>query len=417
MSGKNYAISFVCDKCGAEIGLREHVNLCPFCGGLLEVCYDLAALRKDGARFYRGKVHSIWRYDRLMPPVRDRKNIVTLGEGGTPLIRSKYLGPSLGTENLYFKNDTVMPTGSFKDRGYSLAVSYATDIGIKDGFTYSSGNAGTSFAAYSRRAGFNSTVLVEYLSSDTKKAMIMLYGANAAELHFDSFAQIAEMLDRAITELKLYQFVNFMNPIRHEGMKTFAYEIFEQLKAVPDYSFHPMGTGGGVYGTWKGFKELREIGVTDKVPRMVAVQPECVAWLKEAIDGGADEGRLFGDSTRTIAQSICGNSPLQGGRRLINCIRASGGFASAVSDEEILQAMRDAAQEGLGIEPSSAAAVAAFKKAVCEGRIKSSDTVVCVLTGSALKQPAAVIMAAGKPEKHISADVGQLGKLLGVIPK
>lgn len=412
MSVTGNALCLRCDSCGAEVDLRRQVNLCPHCGGLLEVQYDMEGLKRSADLFRSYTRNSIWRYRDFMPPVADQ-NIVTLGEGGTPLVKSRYLGPSLGVENLYFKNDTLMPTGSFKDRGYSLAISFAMDIGVKRGITYSSGNAGASFAAYSARAGFSGVVMVEYQASPMKKTMIMLYGANTAVLDFDNFAQIEQMLDRAVTKLGCYAFVNFINPIRHEAMKTYAYEIYGELGRVPDYSFHPMGTGGGVWGTWKGFNELAAIGVTDRVPRMVPVQPEAVCWLKRAVDSGAETAEMYGDSTKTIAQSISGNSPLQGGRRLLRAVRESGGMAMAVSDEEIKAAMVDLGHEGIGAEPSSASAVAAFKQAVKAGKIRSSDTAVCVITGTAFKQPSVVEQIAATPKYTIRADVAELEKLLG----
>lgn len=407
----NSAICLVCDDCGAEIDLKQSVNLCPHCGGMLEVRYDLKRMRESAGVMRAYARDSIWRYRDFFPAVED-KHIISLGEGGTPLIKSRYLGPSLGIENLYFKNDTLMPTGSFKDRGFSLAISYAMQLGVKRGLTYSSGNAGASFAAYSARAGFPGLVLVEYRASDTKKAMILLYGSKAAILEFDNFEQISEMMDGAVRELGCYMFVNFINPIRHEAMKTYAYEIAGELGRVPDWSFHPMGTGGGLWGTWKGYQELAQIGVTDRLPRMVGVQPDTVCWLKQAIDSGAQEGSLYGDSSLTIAQSISGNSPLHGGRRLIRAVRDSGGMAMAVTDEEVLEAMRDLGREGIGAEPSSAAGVAAFKQAAKAGKIASRDTAVCVITGSALKQPGAVRQAASFPERTMRADVRELALLL-----
>lgn len=411
MSASGNALGFRCDSCGAEVGLRGHVNLCPHCGGLLEVQYDLNGMKQSAHLFDHYTPSSIWRYRDFFPPVAD-KHIVSLGEGGTPLIKSKYIGPALGIENLYFKNDTLMPTGSFKDRGYSLSISYAMDIGVKRGITYSSGNAGASFAAYSARAGFPGVVMVEYQASPLKKAMIMLYGASSAVLNFDNFVQIETMLDKAVTDLGCYVFVNFINPIRHEAMKTYAYEVYGELGRAPDYSFHPMGTGGGVWGTWKGYNELAAIGITDRLPRMVAVQPEAVCWLKRAVDSGAEEAEMYGDSTQTIAQSISGNSPLQGGRRLLRAVRDSGGMAMAVSDPDILEAMVDLGHEGIGAEPSSASTVAAFKHAVMQGKISSRDTVVCTITGTALKQPSVVERIASLPKYTIRADVDELKGLL-----
>ena len=407
----NSAVCFVCDDCGAEIDLRQPVNLCPHCGGMLEVRYDPEKMKQSADVMRHYQRGSIWRYRDFFPAVSD-DHIVTLGEGGTPLVKSRWLGPSLGIENLYFKNDTLMPTGSFKDRGFSLAVSYASEIGVKRGLTYSSGNAGASFSAYSARAGFPGLVLVEYLASDTKKAMILLYGAKAAILEYENFDQISAMLDGAVQELGCYMFVNFINPVRHEAMKTYAYEIYGELGRVPDYSFHPVGTGGGLWGTWKGYQELAAMGVTDKLPHMVGVQPSAVCWLKQAIDTGAQEGSLYGDSTKTIAQSISGNSPLHGGRRLLSAVRNSGGMAMAVTDEEILEAMRDLGREGIGAEPSSAAGVAAFKQAAKAGKIRSTDTAVCVITGTALKQPAIVQRATNMPQRRVRADVDALRILL-----
>lgn len=407
----NAAVCFICDECGARFDLREPVNLCPNCGGMLEVEYDPERLKRSAELMKHYERGSIWRYRDLFPPVSD-DHIISLGEGGTPLIRSRYLGPKLGIPNLYFKNDTLMPTGSFKDRGFSLALSYASEIGVKRGLTYSSGNAGASFAAYSACANFPGLVLVEYQASDTKKAMILLYGAKTAILEFDNFEQISGMLDGAVQELGCYMFVNFINPVRHEAMKTYAYEIYGELGYVPDYSFHPVGTGGGLWGTWKGYNELMQMGVTDRTPKMVGVQPEAVCWLKQAVDSGAQTGSLYGDSTKTIAQSISGNSPLHGGKRLLRCVRESGGMAMAVSDEEILEAMRDLGREGIGAEPSSAAGVAAFKQAFAKGKIKPDETVVCVITGSALKQPDAVRRATVKPEHSIHADTQELAELL-----
>lgn len=411
MSVSQTATHFRCDNCRTEIGLQEHVNLCPKCGGLLEVRYDAAKLKEHAHLFGEYRPDSIWRYRAFFPQVHD-ESIVSLGEGGTPLIKSKYIGPSVGIEKLYFKNDALMPTGSFKDRGFSLAISYAMDIGVKRGITYSSGNAGASFSAYSARAGFPGVVLVEYAASPTKKSMIMLYGATSAVLNFDNFAQIEAMLDTAVTELGCYSFVNFINPVRHEAMKTYAYEIFSELQKVPDFSFHPMGTGGGVWGTWKGYNELANIGVTDRLPKMVAVQPQAVCWLKQAIDSGADVGAMYGNSQDTIAQSISGNSPLQGGKRLISAVRDSGGMAMGVSDEEIKVAMLALGQEGIGAEPSSAASVAAFLQAAKAGKIPSGSTVTCVITGSAFKQPKVVEEIASTPKHTIRADGEELRELL-----
>lgn len=334
----SYAQCLVCDDCGREFSLRDALNTCPACGGLLEVRYDMAAMRR-GVHSLASceQTRSIWRYGQFLPPVQE-ENIVTLGEGGTPLTPSVHIGPALGLKHLYFKNDTMMPTGSFKDRGFSLAVSYAKEIGVQNGFTYSSGNAGASFSAYASRGGFRALVCVEYVASQTKMAMINLYGARTAILEFERFAQIEEMLSRASRELNLYQFVNFINPIRHEAMKTYAYEIVEALGCAPDAMFHPVGTGGGLWGAWKGYCELEALGMTDRRPRMYCVQPAVTAHFRQAFARGEREAAPYGDPTQTIAQSIAADSPLHGGRRILKAVYESDGAALGVSEEEILQA-------------------------------------------------------------------------------
>ena len=409
---KTYGECFACDDCNKEFPLTLQLTVCPSCGGLLEIRYNLAAMKKElKALVLNEKERSIWRYRRMLPYVDD-DNIVSLGEGCTPLIRSNHIGEKFGIRELYFKNDTMMPTGSFKDRGFSLAISYAKQIGVRRAFTYSSGNAGASFAAYSARSLFPSLVCVEYTASDAKKAMIMLYGERTAVLYFESFKEINEMLKAAAEELQLYQFVNFINPIRHEAMKTYAYEIYEDIGKAPDVMIHPVGTGGGIWGALKGFNELAELGFTDKKPRMFAVQPEDCAHYKEAFNRGAREAGCFGNAGKTIAQSIACDSPFHKGRRVLKAIYETGGAALGVTDGEILEAMRDLAKEGIAAEPSAAVSLAAFKKTAEQGIIKSDESVVCVITGSALKQPQAVEMAAGIPKLSLKANIADLRRVL-----
>lgn len=408
----DYAAILKCDSCGAEFSVREPLNTCPSCGGLLEVQYDMEAMKR-GVKSIGGdgRYNSIWRYRQFFPAIEER-NIITLGEGRTPLTKSVHLAKRLGMDNLYYKNDTMMPTGSFKDRGFSLAVSYAKELGVERGFTYSSGNAGSSFAAYASRGMFRSLVLVEYIANPMKKAMIQLYGAPAAVLDYDNFGQISSMLEQAVKKLGLYQFVNFINPIRHEAMKTYAYEIVEELGRVPDAMFHPVGTGGGIWGAYKGYRELAYLGFTDSVPRMYGVQPEAAAHFKFAFEQGRTEAGPYGDCTKTVAQSIASDSPIQGGRRVLKAIYESGGAAIGVEDSEILEAMRELARDGIAGEPSSAASVAALIQARRKGLVKPDDTAVCVITGSALKQPSAIQWAAGEPEFHVRADVDDLAGLI-----
>ncbi|GAA3410561.1 threonine synthase [Paenibacillus hodogayensis] len=409
----SYVTHYVCDGCAAAYELSRPLNTCPACGGLLEAKYDLPAMKRDlHPGMFEGRTTSMWRWHEFYP-LREEAHIVSMGEGGTPLLPSVYAGKQLGLSRLYFKNDALMPTGSFKDRGFSLAVSFAKELGVSQGLTYSSGNAGSSFAAYANRAGLNATILVEYLANPLKKAMIGLYGARTATLYFESMNEITSMLEEAVRELGLYQFVNFINPVRHEAMKGYAYEISEAFDwKAPDWMVHPVGTGGGIWGAWKGFGELAELGWIDSLPRMVAVQPDATGPIPRAFREGLREAGRYGDSSATIAQSIAADAPIQGGRRVLDAVYDSGGFADTVTDEEILEAMRWLGKEGISAEPSSASALAAVRRGVRDGLIGPDDCVVCVVTGSGLKQPSAIQKAVEESPLQLRASFAELKALL-----
>jgi threonine synthase len=396
-----------CDDCGREQPLDRPVTVCPACGGLLEVAYDLRGAPADlfeRAAARRGQ--GIWRWRPLLP-LPSSAQPVTLGEGDSPLLDVPGLAQRLGLARLWLKNDALMPTGSFKDRGFALAVSMARHLGLARGFTYSSGNAGASFAAYAARAGLRATVFVEAAANPAKVAAISLYGARVYRLHYDTSGEIFHALQELARQGE-YSFVNFINPVRHEAMKTYAYEICEQLGgAVPDVIVHPVGTGGGLWGTFKGFLELRELGIIDRVPRMVGVQPAVCAPLVEAFEGGRDAAITVGDAGATIAQSIAGDTLIHGGRRLLRALRDSGGFAVGVSEQDIGEAMRLLGGQAIAAEPSAAVSVAALLHARERGLIGPAETVAAVITGSALKQPAALLDVAPAPCGDLRADAAQ----------
>lgn len=409
----SFVTGLECDRCRARFAPTDALNLCPACSGLLEYTYDLQGIAGElSPRVFAGRTKTIWRWHELLPLVEPRW-IVSLGEGGTPLVPSVYAGPRLGLDRLYFKNDGVMPTGSFKDRGFSLAVSCARGLGVRHGLTYTSGNAGASFAAYAQRGGIDAVVLVEFTANRAKAAAIRLYGVPVGVLHFHGMEEITTMLETAVREIGLYQFVNFINPVRHEAMKSYAYEIAEELRwMAPDVMIHPVGTGGGIWGAWKGFRELETLGWVRGVPRMVAVQPQASGHIPEAFRRGARRAERYGDSNATIAQSISADAPIQGGERVLSAVYDSGGWADGVSDSEILEAMRWLGREGISAEPAAAAPLAALKRAVTQGLVDPDWTVVCVVTGSGLKQPAALSKAAARPRWHLNADFSELRTLL-----
>lgn len=402
-----------CDDHGHALPMDRPATVCPVCGSLLEISYDLDRAPADlFQRAAEARSLGMWRWRALLPLPADAA-AVTLGEGDTPLLPVPDLARRLGLDRLWLKNDTLMPTGSFKDRGFALAVSVARHYGLTRGFTYSSGNAGASFAAYAAKAGMRATVFVESAANEAKVAAISLYGARVYRLHYDTSEQIFAALDE-LARRGEHSFVNFVNPVRHEGMKTYAYEIAEQLGgAVPDVMVHPVGTGGGLWGAWKGFRELHDLGVIDRVPRMIGVQPAVCAPLVEAFDHGRDSSRTTGDAQATIAQSIAGDSMIHGGRRLLRAVRESGGCAVGVTEDDIGQAMRLLGREAVAAEPSAAASLAALLNAREAGLVDHGESVVAVVTGSALKQPAALTRIAPRPWGDVPADAGRWLDVLG----
>jgi threonine synthase len=404
------ATHYVCDDCRLEFSLDSPVMLCRECGGLLETHYDLSRAGSElAARAAAAQGRGIWRWGTLLPG----NGSISLGEGDTPLLPVYQLAARLRIPGMLVKNDAMMPTGSFKDRGFSVAVSVAYELGIRRAFTYSSGNAGASFAAYAARAGIDATVLVEESANETKVAAISLSGARVVRLQYGSSVDIFGSV-AALAQAGRYSFVNFINPVRHEGMKTYAYEICEALDwDPPDVMVHPVGTGGGLVGAWKGFRELYELGLIDRLPRMVGVQPEASAPVVQAFAAGAQRAGRHGDATRTVAQSIAGDAPIGGGTRVLQAIYGSGGRAVAVSDAELFEAMRLLGAEGVSAEPSAATPIAALRRARAEGWVRESDVVVAVVTGSALKQPSALCQAAAPPCGSVPAEPAKLLALVG----
>lgn len=397
----SYVLGLNCEICEEQHLPDYQGNTCRRCGGLLDVVYDYDRIRAGISRKeIDARAPTIWRWREFLP-VRE-ESIVTLGEGCTPLLDARNLGPVYGLERLYIKNDTMNPTGTFKDRGYSVAVSKAVEIGTKQAFTYTSGNAGASFAAYARRAGLNAFILVKGWASVEKLAMMRSSGLPVALWDFESFEPVREILRRASEELGAYQFTVFNNPYRHEGNKSYAYEIWQELgERAPDWVIHPTATGGGIVGSWKGFEELRELGLANRLPRMVAVQPAECAPIHKAFLEGLDVAPRFGTPKATIAQSMSSDAPVGEGRRVLSALRESEGVAVTVTDEEILQGIMDLGLEGVFSEPAGASAVAAAKKLARQGVIGPSDTVVCVVTGTGLKQPDVVTQHLGRTVPRI----------------
>ena len=302
---------------------------------------------------------------------------LSLGEGDTPLIKSK-LGKELGVK-LYLKNETVNPTWSFKDRGTFLAVSYALKAGYKAVGTVSTGNMGASVSAYASRFGIRAKILVSENAGDEKVKAISVYGGNVIRVKGDYGKLYFESLKLG-EKLGIY-FINSDNPFRVEGYKGIAFEIAEEMS--PDYVLIPTSSGGLFRGTAKGFIELKENELIEELPTLIAVQAEGCSPICRALEEGKEKIERF-EKLKTIAKAIANPYP-PSGNAVLKLLREFGWKCVAVSDDEITEAQRKLAGEGLFVQPASATGIAAVKKLVESGVIPEGSKVVSILTGSGLK--------------------------------
>jgi len=375
-----------CISCRSQFKPTQ-IYSCPKCGDLLQIGYRYEALRPRFKRLL-GKPgpHSVWRYRELLPV--SARNAVTLGEGGTPLPRSTHLASDLGLREVYFKNEGQNPTGSFKDRGMTVAVTRAVEIGAKEVLCASTGNTSASMAAYAARAGLKATVLIPRGKIARGKLLqAVVHGARIRSVsgNFDKALAKARTL-AASDELYL---VNSLNPYRIEGQKTMAFEVWEQLGNVPDVAILPVGNAGNISAIWKGFWELNRLRMTDRTPRMVGVQAMGAAPIATAYTKRENE-IIPWPHPETAASAIRIGAPASW-KKALRAVRDSGGSMLTVSDQEILRAQRLlATREGIFAEPASSAAVAGLIKASRWKLIKGRESVVCVVTGHGLKDQESV---------------------------
>ncbi len=365
-----------CIGCGSKFSLvAASKGICEKCGGILE--YKIVLPKHGGIKFSGQR--SFWRYKSLLPQV---KNKVSLGEGGTPLDKAERLAKDLGLQKLFLKDETRNPTNSFRDRAAALMTSHALDLKYDTLISATNGNLGASLSAYCAKAGLNCHIIVPKLVDVGKLAQMLVYDAVIEEYGniVDEAIVKAEALAK---EMNWYQATAELNPLVIEAQKTISYEIFEQL-GVPEWFIVSMGSGGTIYSVWKGFKELKQLGLSASLPKMVGVQPEGSASIAEAILEGRSEIVEFSKPS-THALAVLVSKPLQG-KLAIKAINESNGTALTVSDAEIFAAeLQIAKLEGMFAEPASSATIAALKKLVEAGKIRSDDSVVCLITGSGLK--------------------------------
>ncbi len=337
----------------------------------------------------RSRDSSIWRWFDFFP-VADRSSIVSLGEGNTPLIHATRLGEKLGIANLYLKNDTVLPTGSLKDRSNSVGISVARELGFKTAAVMSTGNAAASVAAYSAAAGIKSVVMVPKGTAPSKIIQARAYGATVVVIDGNFDYEVAKLYKAAVQEFGWYDCLS-SNPYRDEGKKSYAYEMADQLDGrIPDWVIHPTAGGTGIYAMWKGYQEFLSLGWIERAPKLVAAQSEAAAPIVAAFERGlADIEPVI--ARETVAESIQVGNPVSLGWRALAALRESGGTAAAVSDREILESQ---AHIGSLAEflPSrrQRLQLPLRRNCVMPASFGADDMVVCNLTGHGLKQPEAI---------------------------
>ncbi|MEM2192708.1 MAG: threonine synthase [Candidatus Hadarchaeales archaeon] len=400
-----------CISCGSSFSIAERFYTCPKCEGLLEVEMDVNEIKKKLDRVQLETAPpSVWKYRAFMPVLDDSK-IVTLGEGGTPLYRCRRLAKEIGIENLYIKFEGANPTGSFKDRGMTVGITKALEFGARTVACASTGNTSASLAAYAAKAGLRCFVILpKGKVALGKLTQTMIFGAKVLEItgNFDKALALVKEICMKHKEIYL---LNSLNPFRLQGQKSIGFEIADQLGwKTPDRVIVPMGNCANIWAIYKGFLEMKMVGLTKRVPRMMGVQASGAMPIVNAIK----EGRMDFTPVKnpeTIATAIRIGNPVNG-IKAIRAIKESKGNAEAVTDEEIIRAQKMIARlEGIGVEPASAASVAGIMKFLRSGEISREETVVCVATGHLLKDPEVAIDISEKPIE-IRGQVEELERLV-----
>jgi threonine synthase len=374
-----------CAACATRHEARLLHNLCTECAKPLLVRYDLkSAAASLTKKSLKERSPDLWRYREVLPVEQD-ENIVTLGEGFTPLVRASRLGARLGLRNLYIKDEGQNPTQSFKARGMAAAVSMAKELGAQKLAVPSAGNAAGALAAYAARAGLEAHI---FMPSDTPRANVIECEQTGAQV---------TLMDGLITDCGAevgrrkesegwFDVSTLKEPYRIEGKKTMGYELAEQFDwELPDVIMYPTGGGTGLIGMWKAFDEMEQMGwIGSKRPRMVTVQAAGCAPIVRAFE----EGKRFADefpNAQTTASGLRVPRAI-GDFLILDALRASGGTAIAVTDEELIAATKEiGAAEGIFCAPEGAACLPALKKMLEAEAVRPDERVVLFNTGSGVK--------------------------------
>ncbi len=407
-----------CRQCKADYPFGPLIFGCPHClkkGQLsvLEMSYEYEQICESlSVNEWLNRRGSVWGYAELLPPISEEYQL-SLGEGATPLLKSRWIAPKLGLKELYLKNETVNPTWSFKDRFNAVSVSVAASFGYKRAATTSTGNHGASAAAYAALAGMECIVFCPPETSRIMTAQIQAYGAYAFISEWNGRGKLLEYLVRhegwfPVSSL-MPNPVN--NPFGVEGYKTLAYEITSQLGRMPDRMLHPCAAGNSLFAAWKGFNELQRMGMKGTLPQMIACQPAGANSLEQSFRQNLQEV-VWLDNPHSIATST--REPTSSPQCLWALYESAGEVVS-VSDEEILEAMRWLGREGICAESASAIPVASLVKLVEEGKVRKDDTLVCIITSTGIKWPEDLLRQVEKEPVTIEPDIEALQRFLQTV--
>ncbi len=383
MSTGSVIKDIACRSCGTNHSVALDEYPCPECGGILSPQYDLSSVSVERADIERRR-GSMWRYRELLP-IREQRNIISMGEGETPLIDCPRLADRLGVKRVLIKDEGQNPTNTFKDRGLAAAISAAVERDETTVALPSAGNAGQAASAYAARAGLDCHVYLNHQAGAVQKQLVRAHGA---ELHLvdGRITEAAAAFASDREESGWASVSSFHTPFRHDGKKTMGYEVYEQLGwDTPDEIVYPTGGGVGLVGFWRAYRDLQSLGWLDaEPPRLVVAQAEGVAPVVEAIQNGWEQHEPW-DCPHSIAKGLeipdPGASPW-----IIEAVNRTGGDGVAVSDSNGLDAAITAAQQA-GVEmcvPSAVALAGAFARAA-DGTYDGDETIVVVNTGAGCK--------------------------------
>jgi threonine synthase len=375
-------IDLRCTTCGHTMAYDGTRTVCPICNeNILEARYDLEALRRaDWIDALYQRKPGVWRYHELLP-LRDVDNAISMGEGGTPMYKARNLGTMLGLKNLYIKDERQGPTGSFKDRQASVAISVLNEMGVTEGVVASTGNVAIAYAAYAARAGIKLWAFLTSQVPGEKMREVALYGAEVIKVT-GTYDATKEVAARFAVEKHLFLDRGIKSIAAIESMKTMAYEIAEDLGwRAPDWFIQGVSGGMGPIGVAKGFEELIQLGLLDKAPSIGIVQSDGCAPMVRAFNAGQHIATPV-ESPQTLIATLSTGRPGRAYELLWTIMQKNGGAAASATDEEAFEAMRLLARvEGLSVEPATAVTFAGVFKLVQNGTIRPDDVVVVNCSG------------------------------------